>query len=92
MEIEIGLEKKKKDGKGKYGQPLSKYQDYEIESCAEKIVDVEKLKKDKEKMVYVAKALKAKSEDSESAISSISDLRAARDKAVEEEEYEDEEA
>lgn len=54
----------------KYG----KYDEWEIESLAESMMEVEKCKDDKEKMGYVQKVLKDKMKDKKMEVKSIADL------------------
>lgn len=64
------MEKKKKS---KYG----KFDEWEIENLADKMIDIENCKKDKEKMKYVLKCLEEKEKGAEKAISSIAQIREA---------------
>lgn len=70
--MEAVAEKKKKS---KYG----KFDEWEIENLADKMIDIENCKKDKEKMKYVLKCLKEKEAGNKKAISSIADIRKAAD-------------
>ena len=62
------------ESKKKYG----KYEDYEIESAVRTIVEAEEIKADSEKMKYVAPLLKTKSAAMAKTITSLKDLKAAR--------------
>jgi hypothetical protein len=81
MEIEIEKSDDKKEKK--YG----KYEDYEIENAARTLMESEEIKKDSEKMKYVAQCLKHKGEAYEAALGKISNLddlkKAAKKKSME---------
>jgi len=72
---------KEEKKKSKYG----KFDEWEIESLADKMIAIEECKKDKKKMEMVLKCLKEKEEGAEKAITSIADIRKAANK------YDDEE-
>lgn len=65
----VESEKKKK----KYG----KYDEWEIKDAARNMMEVEKCKKDTEKMKHVHACLKEMEEDNENAIKSIQDIKDA---------------
>lgn len=68
--------------KKKYG----KFENYEIEHLADKMIAIEKCKEDKEKMGYVLEALKEKQDSAKKVISSIEDLKKAHQGLSEKEE------
>lgn len=67
--------------KKKYG----KYEDYEIESAVRTICEAEEIKADSEKMKYVGPLLKDKVAAMQKTISSLSDLKQARQDLPDEE-------
>lgn len=74
------------DDKKKYG----KFDNYEIESIARSYMEVEKAKKDSEKMGYVMECLEEKKKEKKSEIISIEDLlKAGESKRMEEKEEDD---
>jgi hypothetical protein len=68
-----------KEQKKKYG----KYEDYEIESAVRTIIEAEEIKADKEKMKYVLPLLEKKAKGMKKAITSLDDLRSARQELAE---------
>lgn len=68
----------------KYGP----YEDYEIEDAARTLLEADKIKKDKEKMKYVAMCMKEKAQAYGEILNSTDDMRAlAKKKAKEESGY-----
>jgi hypothetical protein len=68
----------------KYG----KFEYFEIESAADAIIRAEEIKADPEKMKYVKECLKKRGEATEKAVSSIDEIRQARQE-MDDESYED---
>lgn len=60
-------------------EKMGKWDKWEIENLADKFIDVEECKKDKEKMKYVKKCLDEKMKSSKKAIQSIKDIKEAAD-------------
>jgi hypothetical protein len=87
VEIEVESEGLKSKPK-KYG----KYDEYEIENAMRTLMDAEKIKADKEKMKYVKQCMAEQKGHIESTIGSMDDLKAAREKAYEDEESEESES
>jgi len=84
--IEIEIEGKGKKESKEYG----KYDKYEVESWVDTITKAEELKMDDEKMKYIKMCMDKKMKATESAYSSIDDLRKKVKEidAQEDEEYE----
>lgn len=72
MEVKIHAEPvEKEESEKEYGD----YDKWEIESAARCIIEAEEIKRDKDKMKYVAQCLKEKGDAYSSAITSLDDLR-----------------
>jgi hypothetical protein len=66
MKLMLGSKMEKK----KYG----KFENYEIEHLADKMIEIEECKNDKEKMKYVLECLEEKKKGAKKSITSIEDL------------------
>lgn len=80
MKVEINATPVESNEEKEYG----KFDKWEIECAVDTLIKAEEIKKDKEKMEYVAPLLKAKLEGLSSAISSLKDLKVAAKKRINE--------
>jgi hypothetical protein len=81
MKVEIEVEGGGEQEEKEYGD----YDKYEIESAMRTLLEAEEIKKDKEKMKYVAQCMKDKADKIGKVINSIDDLKKlAKEKMAEE--------
>ena len=71
-------------------EKIDGFDKYEIEHLADKMIDIEKCKKDPKKMKAVLKCLKEKQSGAKNVIKSIKDIRDAADNMDEDYDKEDE--
>jgi len=72
---DVDLDEKETAAEDKAEGETKEYQDYEIKSWAQTILDAEKIKKDSVKMVAVKKYLNEHGGEIKSAISSLAELK-----------------
>jgi hypothetical protein len=78
VEVEGGAEIKKDKEYGKYDK-------WEIESAMRTLIEAETIKKDSEKMKYVAECMREQADQMSEVVNSISDLKKLAKKKIEEE-------